>query len=624
MENSMKNKRLSLLTWIGGFILAVLYACSGGGSSSYEAPTSAPTSPVTVQVTVLDARTLLPIETVAPSQVTLWLYGDGASLVVDSDGVSSYDNLNKSAGPFKSTDGIFAFNLKADATSASDASLRIVVSAPNYVGSSTEVGLQSSDFNSTSGETKVIGASVMLISQTNPPDSVTAGSESLTIAGGVTGGAVTATTTAASGSVGGANINLGKAEAFIPPSTTVYADASRTQVLPAGPATLNVTYNNNQTNTSLATFPGGFLTMEDPDGNSIPSPGTFISGGFASVELTSTASDGTVVKAKAFDKPIKLTITIPKRTINPLTGLAVKAGDVIPIWSYDSSTGVWSAQKLRNGTPITGTLGEMDDSGDTYPVTFETDHLSYFNLDWFAYRSRAGKPWVPQCDRTAMKIKGAQGKAIYIQLSLPGGGWMHRMQLFPKSSAPAIETLNLARAPQGLPVRIDAYLGTYRSESKKVGSLEVRDLCAGVDLDITQGVSDVLERVQYADFQIRTRKVCSQDATVTSNLAGVSIFVFSPGSGWVSAVSQSSGLATLKSLEVGKQYFLYVDRRAGLYRAPWLMSESSTAKPGYRTFIVNSNNAEKTIDFPVTCSQPKPTGTGSGTGASGSPTGTGS
>jgi hypothetical protein len=94
----------------------------------------------------------------------------------------------------------------------------------------------------------------------------------------------------------------------------------------------------------------------------------------------------------------------------------------------------------------------------------------------------------------------------------------------------------------------------------------------------------------------------------------------------VSAVSQSSGLATLKSLEVGKQYFLfvYVYPRTGTYLAPWLMSESSTAKPGFRKFTVNSNNAEKTIDFPVTCSQPKPTGTGTGTGASGGPTATGS
>jgi hypothetical protein len=546
---------------------------------------------------------------------------------VDSDGVSIYDNLKKLAGPFTSTDGIFAFNLKADATPASDASLRIVASVPDYVGSSTEVRLQSSDFNSTSGETKVIRARVMLISQTDPPESVTAGRESLMIAGGVTVGAVTATTTAASGNFGGANINLGKAVAVIPPSTKVYADASLTQVLPPGPATLNVTYNNNQTSTSLATFPGGFLTMEDPDGNSISSPGTFISGGFASVELTSTASDGTVVKAKAFDKPITLTITIPKRTINPLTGLAVKAGDVIPIWSYDSSTGVWSAQKLRNGTPITGKLGEMDDSGDTYPVTFQTDHLSYFNLDWFAWRYSAGKPWVPQCDSTPIKIKGAQGKAIYFQVSLPGGGWMHPMRLDPDSSAPAIATDYVLRAPKGLPVLIDAYLGTDSADdSKKVGSFKFDDLCAGVDLDITKGVSDVLARVQYADFQIRTRKVCSQDGTVTSNLAGVSIFAFSPGSRMVSAVSQSSGLATLKSLEVGKQYFLfvYVYPRTGTYLAPWLMSESSTAKPGFRKFTVNSNNAEKTIDFPVTCSQPKPTGTGTGTGASGGPTATGS
>lgn len=621
----MKFIRLNHLAIVGACLLFILYACGGRGSSSYLAPAPQTTYPVTVQISVLDARTLIPIQTTAPGKVTLWVYGDGAPRLVDSSGASTYDSVHKLAGPFTSSNGIFALYMKPDATPATATSLRVVASAPDYVMSSQVVNLESSDFNSATGETNAIPARVLLINQAVPPDSVTVGSVNLTLSGGVTGGvAVSAATTTATGSVQGANITLGKAEVVIPPTTTVYADAARTQILPVGTVKLNVTYNNNQTESSLATFPGGFLTMEDPSGNSLSSPGTFISGGFASVELTSTAPDGTVVKAKTFDKPITLTITIPKRTINPLTGAVVKTGDVIPIWSYDTSTGVWSAQKLRDGTLITGTLGAIDASGDTYPVTFQTDHLSYFNLDWFAWKESAGKSWVPQCDSTPINIKGAKGKAIYFQVSLPGGGWMHRMDLYADATAPAIATDYIRNAPKGLPVLIDAYLGAdYADPSKKVGSFSVSDLCAGVDLDITTGVNNLLANsaVQYADFPIRVRKVCSQDSTVTTNLSGVSIAVYSAGSPMVSAVSSSTGLATLKSLEVGKRYFLYVNDSAGTYLASWLTVSRSdlaatTVGLTQSYFTVSSTNTEKTIDFPITCAQQTPTGTSTGTSTS--------
>lgn len=620
-SNTMKYCRSSLVTWIGALLLVVLYACAGRGNSSYQAPSPQATFPVTIQVNILDAKTLIPIQATAPAKVTIWVYGDGASRLVDGAGLSTYDALQKLAGPYTSTNGVFALYMKPDATPATPASLRIVASAPDYVMSSQVVNLLSSDFTSATGETNVMTTRVLLISQTVPPDSVTVGSANVAITAGVTGvTAVTATTTTASGSVQGATINLGSAEVVIPPSTTVYADAARTQVLPAGTAKLNVTYNNNQTNSSLATFPGGFLTMEDPNGQSLSSPGTFISGGFASVELTSTAADGTVVKAKTFDKPITLTITIPKRTINPLTGVAVKTGDVIPIWSYDTSTGVWSAQKLRDGTLITGTLGALDASGNTYPVTFQTDHLSYFNLDWFAWKYSAGKSWVPQCDRTPINIKGARGNAIYFEVSLPGGGWMHPMNLYADSTAPAVATDYVNNAPSGLPVNINAYLGAdYADASKKVGTFSINDLCAGVDLDITKGVNDMLANstTQYADFPIRTRKICSQDNTVTTNLSGVSIAVYATGSPMVSAISNSAGLATLKSLEVGKRYWLYVNDSAGNYVASWLNrgfvgSTVGMIAAGPAYFTVSNSNTEQTIDFPVTCTQQTPTGTSTG------------
>lgn len=613
----MKHIRSNLLKWIGALLLVLLYACSGRSNSSYEPPASQPTFPVTIQVTVLDAKTLMPILATSPAKVTIWVYGDGAPRLVDSSGTSTYDSVQKLAGPYTSSSGIFALYMKPDATPATPATLRIVASAPDYVMSSQVVNLQSSDFTSATGETNFILARVLLINQTTPPESVTVGSANVSLTGGTTGSLpVTATTTTASGSVQGASITLGKAEVVIPPSTTVYADAARTQVLPAGTTKLNVTYNNNQTNSSLATFPGGFLTMEDPDGNSISSPGTFISGGFASVVLTSTSADGTVVKAKTFDKPITLTITIPKRTINPLTGAAVKTGDVIPIWSYDTSTGVWSAQKLRDGTLITGTLGAMDASGDTYPVTFQTDHLSYFNLDWFAWKESAGKSWVPQCNSTPIQIKGAKGKAIYFEVSLPGGGWMHRMNLYADSAAPAVATDYVQNAPKGLPVLIDAYLETdYADASKKVGSFSINDLCAGVDLDVTTGVTNLLasRTIRYADFPIRTRRICNQDNTVATDLSGVGISVYAQGSPLVSAVSNSAGLATLKSLEVGKQYWLYLNDSAGSYVATWL---NQTQAQAY--FTVSETMPEKTMDFPVTCNQQTPTeaSTGTSTGTS--------
>ena len=617
-----------LFVVIGLSCLLVLHACSGRSNSTVQAPAAQTTYPVTVQVHVLDAQTQLPIQLSSPDTVSLWVYGEGAKRLVDSSGNSTYDTSQQLAGPFTASSGVFALYMKPDATPATAATLRIVASAPNYIMSSQQITAESADFTSATGETTVLTARVPLINQTTPPDSVTVKTQTVTVSGGITGGApITVTTDAATGSVQGSNLTLGSAQVVVPASTTVFTDASGTTRLPTGTARLTVAYNNNQTASSLSVFPGGFLTMEDPNGQALTSPGTFISGGFASVELTSTAADGTVTKAKTFSQPITLTITIPKRTTNPLTGAAVKAGDVIPIWSYDTATGVWSAMKLRNGTIITGTLGALDSTSNTYPVTFQTDHLSYFNLDWFAWKYSAGKSWVPQCDRTPISIKGAKGNKIYLEVSLPGGGWMHPMQLYADASAPAVAYDYINNAPQGLPVLIDAYLNTDTAvPSKKVGAFAFDDLCAGVSLDITTGVNAALTSnpVQHADFKIRTRKVCSQDASVTTPLSGVSILVAAQGSPTVSTVSDSGGLATLKSLEVGQTYRLYVNDSAGTFTASWLQALASTTASISRTFNVASSNADKYIDFPVTCSQLSPTGTSTGTSTgTGTTTGTG-
>jgi len=138
----------------------------------------------------------------------------------------------------------------------------------------------------------------------------------------------------------------------------------------SGDLKANVGFFSNGNQNALSSFPGGFSpTVENKDGKD--ESGSFVTGGFISVDI----EDSTGKKATNFNKPVELTMQVPKGTMNPETGNEVKNGDKIDIWSYESTSGQWKHEGA--GTAKADTSGNFN-------VNYTVTHLSYWNLDWFS------------------------------------------------------------------------------------------------------------------------------------------------------------------------------------------------------------------------------------------------
>ncbi|WCT12362.1 hypothetical protein [Mucilaginibacter jinjuensis] len=119
-------------------------------------------------------------------------------------------------------------------------------------------------------------------------------------------------------------------------------------------------------------FPGGFNPQNviGTDGKAIAGSVTFITAGYISMNLLA----GTTA-VKSFSKPITVNMEINSTLINPLTGVKVKVGDVIPVWSYDETAGQWKYESTA--TVIKNTNGNL-------AANISVTHLTGWSLDWYS------------------------------------------------------------------------------------------------------------------------------------------------------------------------------------------------------------------------------------------------
>lgn len=129
-----------------------------------------------------------------------------------------------------------------------------------------------------------------------------------------------------------------------------------------------------ETGNNTAYFPGG-LNPENIDmGNGQTASGAFVSAGFASINMSVGGK-----KVKTFeDAKVAVKMTLSKDNYNPKTEKPFAPDDTIDIWSYDDDKGQWKFES-------TGTVKK--DADNSLYVSFETSHLSSFNLDYLFTRN---------------------------------------------------------------------------------------------------------------------------------------------------------------------------------------------------------------------------------------------
>ena len=96
----------------------------------------------------------------------------------------------------------------------------------------------------------------------------------------------------------------------------------------------------------------------------------FQSAGFTAIDIF----DSQGRKADTFNGAIDVSMTIPENAENPNTGNFIAAGDVMPLWSFDTDTAEWNYE---------GTEPVSQAANNDLQVNFQADHLSYWNLDFF-------------------------------------------------------------------------------------------------------------------------------------------------------------------------------------------------------------------------------------------------
>ncbi len=264
-----------------------------------------------------------------------------------------------------------------------------------------------------------------LTSVSAPPTGVKTQSDSVTLSGAANQNVVVES------EVTGSGLSAGKVTVTIPTDVQV-RDANNQPIANPGAISLETTVFTIGNTESLDSFPGGLesavlenaadLIQNNPDlaSNSGIGQGedevVFESAGFTAVKMR--AADGTEIKN--FDKPIKVRLDVADGVFNPDTGANVKCGDVIPVWSFEETTGVWkyegdgTVQQVNNaGCANASATGKLF-------IEQETTHLTYFNLDYVRGAAQ-------RCGTTSINVVDSNGSAYgggsIASISVPSRGF---------------------------------------------------------------------------------------------------------------------------------------------------------------------------------------------------------
>lgn len=512
-------KRIAVLG-VSAAMLAALAGCSGSNSSGTTSPPTVNAgAATTLGVQAVDASTGEPI-----ANTTFTITG-GASAFSSPEPVTEETGIASFAVNDANDPTVTAINASVRATAAGylDSNKSIVIEEQGAV--DLEIPMMS-----ITGD-KPTGVEVATSNST---------STNGTVAGGIE---VTAATTANN------NANQQESVGISVAQSVIMTDANDNEV--TGNLTTKVAYYDANSPDALEAFPGGFaVTLANPDAVNVGDSTdiengevSFISGGFTAVEITNEAG----TKVKNFSSHVPITFTISEDTINPDTGEGVKLADgTLPVWSFDVDSGQWRFEG-------TGNISDPTPNDGLLQVTYQANHLSYWNLDWF----RAGNG---RCRTTTANILSSAGGTYqrYARGRISASGYSQSFRYRGDGF------ITFKNAPRNIPATITF---TDPTTGEELVNLSVTDLCSLADVTLTP--PDEGSRV-YADVTVKTVTYCSNDTTQPEKpIPGSYVLVYqsSPRFQYIGRnYTNSAGEATYSNLLVSTgtsspQYRVYVRNR---------------------------------------------------------------
>lgn len=281
-----------------------------------------------------------------PPDAIITLTGDAVKkgLIYSSDGIA----LNESSGNAKLISNTIVLAVKPyyKISSASPIRFTITAEAPNYISNIQEVvvttldSLQYINLKILKPSSLPTGVAFSTATAATNADGTTA-KDILVSAGSASGGSSNQPQVAI-------KINAG----------TVFKDANNNPIKSDKGLVINTTSFSSGSNESVSSIQGGLDNVATSEGNS-----TFILA--AAVYIKSSLGG---VAVKSFSSPIPTVVSLSAGTLNPVTKLPIKEGDVIPVWSKNDGNGNW----IKESSSIV----EKDRATGLFKATMLVNHLS--------------------------------------------------------------------------------------------------------------------------------------------------------------------------------------------------------------------------------------------------------
>lgn len=239
------------------------------------------------------------------------------------------------------------------------------------------------------------------------------------------------------------------------PSGTGFSDAAGAPIV-GGQLESRVLFNGTATNGTTPNAPGGNFASNviGSNGQKIASGVNFLSAGSVSIDMYIGGKE-----VKTFSKPVIVDMEVNPAMINPTTGVAIKAGETIPMWSLNDETGQWKSE---------GNATLLNSSGKLV-ARMAISHLSPW-MTAFSYIVSDPRPIVsPYCSSTVVINKPASQVSETFSINIPGALSFYTIVYFAPGETSKSTTIETFRYGVGAitvqpGVGFSPYLGPY-SES---------------------------------------------------------------------------------------------------------------------------------------------------------------